>query len=105
VALFLIRREVQDQSNDDIEAAGYRANACAFHYQGLRWITSYLDRAAGRLMCLYEAQSAEQIRDHSRRALIPCNEVVEVTQIFPENFAGGTGAIANLEGESKALSI
>lgn len=94
--LYLIKRDVTGLSDADLDAAGYRAAACAYHYDGLRWLTSYLDKAAQRLYCIYEAVDAEQLFDHSRRSLIPCDEVVEVAQIFAENFFGGTeeGALA-----------
>jgi Protein of unknown function (DUF4242) len=47
----------------------------------LRWIKSYvLDEAAGGLgmVCLYEAVSADALREHAAAAGLPCDEVVEV---------------------------
>ncbi len=95
--LFLIRRDVPGATQEDIDAAAYRAIACAFNYEGIKWHTSYWDKEAGRLHCVYEGQSREQIEDHSRRARIPCDEVRQVTQLMPEVWQGAasgqTGAV------------
>jgi hypothetical protein len=82
--LFKIRRSLPGAGREDVDAAAYRALACAFNFEGLRWVTSCWDRASEELNCLYEAQAADQLEDHARRARIPCDEVSEVTQIGPE---------------------
>ena len=84
--LFTIERRVPGASSDDIDAAGFRAAACAFNYSGLRWISSYWDRSADRILCIYEADSAEQIKHHSMRARIPCDTVTEVQAIDPSRY-------------------
>ncbi|HEY7466660.1 MAG TPA: nickel-binding protein [Dehalococcoidia bacterium] len=84
--LFCIERKVPGASAEDIDAAGFRATACAFNYPGLRWRSSYWDKAGQRLICIYEAESAEQISDHSRRARIPCDAITEVQHIDPALF-------------------
>lgn len=84
--LYLVRRAVPGASAADIDAAGYRAVACTFVYEGLRWRSSYWDRAAGELTCIYEAESVEQIREHSRQARIPCDDVTLVEEVNPEEY-------------------
>jgi hypothetical protein len=84
--LFVIRREVPGASREEIDAAAYRAIACAFNIEGLRWVTSYWDDAAGRLFCVYESENAEQLADHARRARIPCDEVIAVMELGPSNY-------------------
>jgi hypothetical protein len=86
MSLFSIERELPGATSEDVDAAGYRAVACAFNYPGLRWISSYWDRAGERIFCIYEADSAEQIQHHSMRARIPCDRVSLVEHIDPARF-------------------
>ena len=86
--LYTIRRAVGAASREDIDASAFRALACAIEYPGMRWIRSYWDREAGVLTCLYEAHSAAEIQEHSRRSRIACDEVREVTEFGPEDYAG-----------------
>ncbi|HEV7134899.1 MAG TPA: DUF4242 domain-containing protein, partial [Gaiellaceae bacterium] len=47
----------------------------------IRWIRSYvLAEEAGGLgtVCIYQASSAEKIREHAERAGLPVDEIVEV---------------------------
>ena len=90
MSLFMIRRDVPGASRDDVDAAAYRAIACAFNFEGLHWVTSYWDEAAGRLSCIYEAEGAEQLADHARRARIPCDEVRPVLELGPGNYVDAT---------------
>ncbi|HXG35895.1 MAG TPA: DUF4242 domain-containing protein [Dehalococcoidia bacterium] len=85
--LYLVRRELPGATREDIDAASFRAIACAFTFEGLRWISSYWDADAGRIHCVYEAQSPQQIEDHSRRARIPCDEIRPVDQVLPEQYS------------------
>ena len=53
----------------------------ARHGGRVRWMRSYvLEEAAGDLgmVCLYEAVSADAVREHAEAAGLPCDEVVEV---------------------------
>jgi hypothetical protein len=83
---FTIRRVVPDATREDVDAAAFRAIACATEYDGLKWIRSYWDETGHELLCLYEAANADQIREHSRRARIPCDEVREVVEVGPEEY-------------------
>jgi len=87
--LYAIRREVGQLTPDEVDAAALRAVICALEYDGLRWVRSFWDREHGLLNCLYEAQDAAQIREHSMRSNIPCDAVAEVQEILPETYLNG----------------
>lgn len=84
--MFAIRRNVVGLSDEEIDAAGYRAVVCAIEYDGLRWLRSIYDRERGQLLCLYEARSEAEIREHALRSRIPCDEVREVEEILPDPY-------------------
>lgn len=90
--LFLIRRDLPGATEEDVDAGSYRAVACAFVYTNMRWVTSYWNRAGGELWCVYEAESAEQLVDHARRARIPCDEIREVTPLDPQQYGAPLAA-------------
>jgi len=92
--LFTIRRDVPDVTREDLDAAAFRALACAYEYPGLRWVRSYWDEDRGQLLCLYEARDAAQIEHHSRRSRIPCDEIRAVIEFGPESYV----AVAAAEG-------
>ena len=85
--LFAIRRNVGPISADELDAAGFRATACATEFEGLRWERSFWDRARGQLLCYYEAKSADEIRRHSHMSNIPCDEITEVTEVLPDVYS------------------
>jgi hypothetical protein len=89
MALFMIKRNVQGASPTDYDAAVFRAISCAYEFDGLRWVRSYWDRQSGYSYCIYEADSAEQIREHSTLSQIACDEVFQVTDIDPESYDAG----------------
>jgi hypothetical protein len=84
--LFLIRRDVPEAQREDIDAAAFRAMNCALEFDGLRWVRSHWDRAAGTIICLYEAADREAVIEHARRARIPCDDVSEVEIVAPEEY-------------------
>jgi len=49
--------------------------------EDVRWIRSYVtDEGDGRVgtVCVYQATSPEAIREHSKAANLPCDEIVKV---------------------------
>jgi hypothetical protein len=47
----------------------------------IRWIRSYvLSEENGSLgtVCIYEASSIDKVREHAKRADLPCDEVIEI---------------------------
>lgn len=73
-------------TQEDVDAAGLRAAICAAAFSDLRWRQSYWNPELGEIRCYYEAQSAQDIEDHSLRSAIPCDEIVEVQEVLPERY-------------------
>ena len=55
--------------------------------EGVRWLFSFLSPDKRKTYCLYEAPNAEAIRMAARRANIPADVVIEVSELRPEMFA------------------
>ena len=54
--------------------------------EGVRWLFSFLSADKRKTYCLYEAPSAEAIRVAARRANIPADVVIEVSDLTPAMF-------------------
>jgi hypothetical protein len=54
--------------------------------EGVRWLFSFLSADKRKTYCLYEAPNAEAIRVAARRANIPADVVIEVSDVRPEMF-------------------
>ena len=54
---------------------------------GAHWLYSFLSADKRKTYCLYEAASAEVVREAARRANIPADVIVEVSQHAPGAFA------------------
>jgi hypothetical protein len=50
---------------------------------GVNWLISFLSADKKKTYCLYEASSAEAIREAARRAGLPADVIVEVDQMQP----------------------
>jgi hypothetical protein len=55
--------------------------------EGVRWLFSFLSPDKRKTYCLYEAPNAEAIRIAARRANLPADVVIEISEIRPEMFA------------------
>jgi hypothetical protein len=55
--------------------------------EGVKWLFSFLSPDKRKTYCLYEAPNAEAIRIAARRANIPADVVIEVSELRPEMFA------------------
>jgi hypothetical protein len=53
---------------------------------GVSWMFSFLSMDKKKTYCLYEAPNAEAIREAARRANIPADVIVEVSELRPETF-------------------
>lgn len=91
--LFNILRKVPGMTRAGVDAAAFRALTCTYDYDDLRWVRSYWDEALGELRCIYEARDAGQVRDHARRSRIPCDDVREITEILPAEYADETPSV------------
>ena len=54
--------------------------------EGCKWLFSFLSADKKKTYCLYEAESAEAIRTAARRANIPADSIIEVSDLRPEMF-------------------
>jgi len=59
---------------------------------GVTWLFSFLSADQKKTYCLYEAPSAEPLREAARRAGIPIDVVVEVSEQRPEWFKAARDA-------------
>ncbi len=87
--IFTIRRVLGEVSKEDVDASAFRAIVCSYEYPGMKWHQSYWDVERGELLCIYEADSAEQIYGHAERSKIPCDEVRLVTVLRPGDYVAG----------------
>ena len=85
MALFVIERNFAEQL--DVETLDYGGVKVVNDDVGVRWIYSFLSADKKKTYCLYEAPNAEAIREAARRAHIPADVIVEVTELRPEAFA------------------
>jgi hypothetical protein len=54
--------------------------------EGVKWLFLFLSPDKRKTYCLYEAPNAEAIRIAARRANVPADVIVEVSEIRPEMF-------------------
>ena len=54
--------------------------------EGVQWIFSFLSADKKKTYCLYEAPSAEAIREAATLAGLPADVVIEVSELRPEMF-------------------
>ena len=79
--LFIIEREFADQldlTDDDVRAIEEINDDT-----GVRWIYSFLSADKKKTYCLYEAPNPEAIREAARRAGVPADVIIEVSQYVP----------------------
>jgi hypothetical protein len=85
MALFVIERNFAEQLQLTDEDA--RLVSEVNHGAGVHWLFSFLSADKKKTYCLYEAPSAEAIREAARRANLPADVVIEVTEIRPPALA------------------
>jgi hypothetical protein len=84
MALFVIERNFAEQL--ELTEAEARAIKLVNADVGVNWLFSFLSADKKKTYCLYEAPSAEAIREAARRNQIPADVIVEVDKIRPEAF-------------------
>ena len=80
---FLIMRRNGWPSGNDLQEAAARSTQVGDEEMSsdIRWIRSYvLAEESGGLgtVCIYQASSADKVREHAERAGLPADEVIEV---------------------------
>jgi len=83
--LFIIERNFAEQLELTKEAAD--AVRLVNEDVGVNWLYSFLSADKKKTFCLYEAPSAEAVREAARRAGIPADVIVEVSELRPEAFS------------------
>jgi hypothetical protein len=87
MALYLIERNFAEQLEVSPEAAASitRVNDDL----SVRWLYSFLSADKKKTYCLYEAPSAELIREAAQRNGLPADVVIEVSELRPPPLFGG----------------
>lgn len=80
--LFVIERQFPGAL--ELDAQGVAAIRAVNADIGVNWLYSFLSADRRKTYCLYEAPSVEAIREAARRANVPADRIVEVTQLRPE---------------------
>ena len=78
--LFVIERQFADQLEMTRDSAA--AVKLVNDDVGVNWLFSFLSADKKKTYCLYEAPSAEAIREAARRANVPANAVIEVSPAY-----------------------
>jgi hypothetical protein len=82
--LFMIERHFAAQLDITREQA---AEIQLIHTDvGVQWLFSFLSADKKKTYCLYEAPNAELIREAAKRANVPADVIVEVSDMRPEMF-------------------
>lgn len=82
--LFLIERSFADEVDVDQATAD---NIKRINDEiGIEWLYSFLSADRRKTYCLYEAPSAEAIREASRRLNVPADAIIPVSEMRPEQF-------------------
>ena len=80
---YVILRRFGWPSGQDLEKAAERSRHVGDDEMSddIRWIRSYvLDEGGGKLgtVCVYQASSAEAIREHASRAVLPVDAIIPI---------------------------
>ena len=82
--LFLIERQFADELK--LDAAGAAALKEINDASSVNWLFSFLSADRRKTYCLYEAPSAQAIREAATLAGLRADVVVEVSELRPEMF-------------------
>ena len=78
--LYIIERNFAEKI--DVNAEGILAITKINGEVGVNWLFSFLSADKRKSYCLYEAKNPEAIREAARRANVPDDVIVEVSQAF-----------------------
>jgi hypothetical protein len=80
--LFLIERNYAEQL--ELTVDGVTAVSKINGEIGVNWLFSFLSADKRKSYCLYEAKNADAILAAARRANLPADVIIEVSQVDPE---------------------
>jgi len=80
---YVILRRSGWTSAKDLEKAAARSSQVGLQEmpERVRWLRSYVTKEAGDrvgTVCIYQATDPDSVREHARRADLPCDEVIPV---------------------------
>lgn len=81
--LFLIERQFAEQV--ELDKADVSEITRVNDQAGAHWLYSFLSADKKKTYCLYEASSAEAIRDAARKLGLPVDNIVEVDRLNPDS--------------------
>jgi hypothetical protein len=86
MAVFLVERNFAERLQVTPEGAASinQVNAEV----GVQWLISFLSADKKKSYCLYEASSAEAIREAAARNGVPADSIIEVGQLTPDGLGG-----------------
>jgi len=79
---YVIERDLQDVGNlsaEQLEQTKTISNIALQETGGVQWVESFVTQ--NRIYCHYLAESEDLVRDHARRAGLPCDKVSEVKAV------------------------
>lgn len=84
---YLIERNVGNITEADLDAAGHKSTEVLKGMPGVVWVRSYASLSEGKVFCEYNAPDEESIREHARRAGLPCDNIIEIgVELSPAMF-------------------
>jgi len=87
--LYLIERNFAEQL--DVQIDGVVAVNKINGEVGVNWLFSFLSADKRKTYCLYEAKDPESIREAARRANLPADVIVEVSEVNPAHMLSAAG--------------
>lgn len=79
---YVIERDLQDVGNlsaEQLEQTKTISNIALEETGGVQWVESFVTQ--DRIYCHYLAETEDLVRDHARRAGLPCDKVSEVKAV------------------------
>ena len=80
--LYVIERRYAEEM--ELSSEGVRQLEDINADEGVHWLFSFLTADKRQTYCLYEAPSPDEIMAAARRANIPADVIVEVSQVSPD---------------------
>jgi len=87
---YVILRRNGWKSKQELEKAAARSSQVGLNEMPtqVRWLRSYVTREANGsvgTVCIYQATDADAVREHARRADLPCDVVIPVSDLVVIN--------------------
>ena len=85
--VFMVERNFAEQL--EVSADGAASINRINDEVGVKWLISFLSADKKKTYCLYEASSAEEIREAAKRNNVPADVIVEVGELSALGAMGG----------------